>query len=444
MAIRPKCLILIPPSCLYVISASKVGLICALSLIEGFCMETVLTKGEKIIAIIVLLVIALFFVTFYGVHFKSKTSSVQFENSTSIDYNMARPESAYSEYSLSGREHDYTFEGAPPVHKAQNQKTEKKIDKANQAQIAKAAEAKKQEEAKKKQAEKQAEVAKTKAQTKSESEKKLMTATNSDNSDESATDKEADKQSDKQSDKQTDKQNKNSQSNSANVPYAAHQQGQPQNNQSDLGNGVVDPNKANDPNVNKKTFAEWRTLLFAKPTPDNLTLFVGALRKNEITATEYQAMAQDLIDQKDGQQKGLGLMALRAAPSLASLSQLVHLEPEKLSNYQLYAEQSLNAYLQPQNLQYLNQALLTKDKKLIIKSLALLSINLTKFSQGDLTDLHESRGIRSGELIKFSMTNYKSLLPTLAQLVASGDPELSGLAQQTASLIQSSNTLAQN
>lgn len=399
-------------------------------------METVLTKGEKIIAIIVLLVIALFLVTFYGVHFKSKTSSVQFENSTSIDYNMARPESAYSEYSLSGREHDYTFEGAPPVHKAQDQKTEKKIDKSNQAQIAKAAEAKKQEEAKKKQAEKQAGVAKTKAQTKSESEKKLMTATNSDNSDESAIDK--------QTDKQTDKQNKNSQSNSANVPYAAHQQGQPQNNQSDLGNGVVDPNKANDPNANKKTFAEWRTLLFAKPTPDNLTLFVGALRKNEITATEYQAMAQDLIDQKDGQLKGLGLMALRAAPSLASLSQLVHLEPEKLSNYQLYAEQSLNAYLQPQNLQYLNQALLTKDKKLIIKSLALLSINLTKFSQGDLTDLHESRGIRSGELIKFSMTNYKSLLPTLAQLAASGDPELSGLAQQTASLIQSSNTLAQN
>lgn len=185
-------------------------------------------------------------------------------------------------------------------------------------------------------------------------------------------------------------------------------------------------------------------MLFAAPTTENLGLFISAYRKNEVTLTEFQAMAQDLIDQSDLKHKAIGLMALRSVPSLASLSQLAHLQAGSLGNYQSYVEQSVMAYLQPQNLQFLIQALGTKNKTLLSKSLALLSTNLLKFSQGDFAGLVDPRNRREGEVITFSMNSYRSLLPALSQLGSSQEPEFSAQAQQIIALIQTSNNIAQN
>lgn len=391
-------------------------------------MESVLTKGEKAIAIILLLVISLVMTSFSRLSFKSSTTTQnQIESKHEINYTMARPESVYSEYNLDGREQERTYEGLPPsVNPSQNsgQLAAHKPETKKLVPAANAAEAKKKEEAKKKQAEAaKAQTAKvdTKLQENTQTAQQVQDPLVSSEAERTKTDPQA-----------TNSRNNINQHNTGQAAVSNP--------------NVADPNadQQNQQDANKKTFTQWRTLLFEKPTPENLALFITALHKNEITNTEYQAMAQDLVDQNDSHLKSLGLMALRAAPSFASLSQLVHLEPAKLGSYQQYAEQSLNAYLQPQNIQYLNQALLTKDKKLIVKSLMLLSLNLTKFSQGDFTGMHDSRSVRSGEVTKFSMTNYKPLLPALAQLSTSSDPELSGMAQQTASLIQSYNTIAQN
>jgi hypothetical protein len=155
-------------------------------------------------------------------------------------------------------------------------------------------------------------------------------------------------------------------------------------------------------------------------------------------------MAQDLVDQTDPKLKALGLMALRALPSLTSLSQLVYLNAASIGAYQAYVDQTILAYLAPQNITYLSQALLTQDKALKVKVLTLLSVNLTKFSQGDLTGLEDPRSRRDGEATVFSMANYRSLVPVLAQLLKSQDQELAALASQVTSVIQSSNNLAQN
>ena len=158
-----------------------------------------------------------------------------------------------------------------------------------------------------------------------------------------------------------------------------------------------------------------------------------------------QVLAQDLLDQNSESLKGLGLYALRATPSLASFSQLVHIEAEVSETYKSYIQQAYLSYLQPQNMGVLNQALQTKDKVLVLKSLNLLSINLQKVVKGDFTAFADPRnGRESGPGDSVSMTSFKGLISALSSLGLSQDQELAPLAQQVISYIQSTNTVAQN
>lgn len=374
-------------------------------------METNLTRTERTIAITAVAAISVFFVMFLKVNNRTQSTSSQFESGSAIDYKMARPEEAYSEYTLDGREIDESYEGLPV------KEVKDKLDKKKQELIAKQnAETKKKEELKKK----QAQAAKAQAQQQQvakqaiEQRGQLLAGEKSRSPDA--------------------RDSVNSNNNYASGEYS--------NNTAPV--AKTDDKAANPEDKKKKTFAEWRTLLFASPTPENFALFLAAFRKSEVTGEEYYAMAQDLVEQTDTKQKGLGLMALRSVPSLTSLSQLAHLSTVAVGNYQSYVDQTYLSYLAPQNIGYLSQALGTKDKVLIVKTLTLLNVNLTKFSQGDLGGLTDPRNRREGEVVTFTMASYRSLVPVLAQLLTSQDQELATLAQQVTSVIQSSNNIAQN
>ena len=363
-----------------------------------------LTKSERTIAVIALVIIAVFVAMFIQLARGSKSEPL-FTSGSTIDYTMARPEQAYSEYTLEGRELDQSYEGLP-----QSQNPVQLNKKKKELIAKKAAETKKKEDVKKKQVV-QARVQETKIREKLQNQK--------------STERNRERAESKTETRPVNNVNNQNNGNATAAPPAPG----------------ADNRAAAKP---KKTYTEWRNQLFAAPTAENLALFIAAYRKNEVSVTEFQAMAQDLVDQSDGKLKAIGLMALRSAPSLASLSQLVHLPATSLGSYQSYIEQSIVSYLQPQNIQYLNQALATKDKVLVAKSLNILSANLTKFSQGDLASLVDPRNRREGEVVTFSMNSYRALLPVLGQLGSSQDPEFSALAQQITALIQTYNNVAQN
>ena len=104
-----------------------------------------LSKGEKAIALSAVAVIAVFFAAFTQLNKRSKVDST-FETDSKINYNMARPEQPYSEYTIEGREIDQYYEGLPESQR------EKAMSKRKKDLIAKKqAETKKKEEQKKKQ-----------------------------------------------------------------------------------------------------------------------------------------------------------------------------------------------------------------------------------------------------------------------------------------------------
>jgi len=379
-------------------------------------MKNLLSRNEKTFTL-VLVIVAVPLVAFFSLFFQAGSGSgpqSQFVTAETIDYRMARPDQAYSEYNLSGREIEMSLIGLV------KKKVSEIKDKFSGKKEKMIAEQQKKEQAAKKQAAQKKEKAKTLGGL-----SKTVTRT------------------------ETDAKSRSQSANDASTePYDRGS-----NEEAVYGGGTVAAPAAQPVNQNtaetqaksnKKTVAEWQALLLSAPTAESLSQLLSAFRKNELTMAEYQALAQTLLSQESDQSKALGLMALRAVPSLESLSQLVYLDVSANASFSAYVQQSINAYLMPQNIQYLNSALSSLDRVLISKSLVLLNENLSRFLQGDLSNLSEARNLRDGRVAVFSIEDYRSLIPALQQLGASPDSELSGLAQQVAAMIQTTNNVASN
>ncbi len=377
-------------------------------------MQTSLNRNEKMIALLALVALLGVILTFLHINFRTSPSVSQIDTRSQINYKMARPEEGYSEYSLDGREIDRTYEGLV----SKQAKAAKKDALAKPIAVAAKSDSKKIEAAKKAaQAQTQARSAQSAAQA-----KRLVDA-KANQSPRNAYGKQEDSNPSVADTSPRDRV----------VLPAAAQAAPPI---------AADPASAQ---PKKKTYAEWRSLIFAKPTQEAINAFLAAYHKGDVTATEVQAMSQDLIDQNSESLKGLGLYALRATPSLASFSQMVHVETEMSATLKTYIQQAYISYLQPQNVGYLNQALQTKDKVLVLKSLNLLSVNLQKVTKGDYTSFTDPRNGRdSAAPDVVPLSNFSGLVAALTTLGSSQDSELAPLAQQVVSYIQSSNHVARN
>lgn len=387
-------------------------------------METNLNRNEKVLALVFVGAILGFVALFLQINFRSNASVSQIDNGMQVNYTMARPEEGYSEYSLNGREIDHAYEGL-----VQKQQANKATAAKTAAAKPKTAAEKKAEDIKKKaeQAQKATALARSQAQARYQAQV-------------------AEQARQKALAEQRSRSNAMTTDHNGSPSPASDSPSQGSGVTTDKTSNPNDPAVPEDLKKNKKTYAQWRSQIFAQPTRENISAFLEAHRKGEITSTEVQAMAQDLLDQNDENLKGLGLYTLRSTPSLASLSQLVHVQAQVNATYKTYVDQALLAYLQPQNVGYLNQALQTKDKTLIAKTLSLLSTNLPNVAKGNSAAILDPRSGRmaSASSSTITMNSFTSLLPALNSLASSQDQDFTSVAQQVISYIQSANTVAQN
>jgi hypothetical protein len=359
---------------------------------------TGLIRNEKFYIIVALVVVAAFLTSFKKIHFKGP--SARFDTVESIDYKMARTEQGYAGYSLDGREVDEQYEGLKPKEIA---------------------------------AKKIAAAAKTKANT-----KKAVVATDKKQAS-AVTQAKAAQLAIAHHQAVIGNSKKSASTINSNYDAYAKSGYTPQANSTTAADAGTDQVK-DDATKNKKSFAQWRSEIFASPTKETMTSFITAFRKGEVSATEYQAMAQDLLDQSDASMQGLGLMALRAQPSLASLSQLVHVESKLAASQKTYVQQAYLSYFQPQNIVFLNQALQTTDKVLLTKSLSLLTTNLPKIKTGDVSAYIDGRNLREAASVSVSINNFAGLLTALTALSANPEASISNEARNIASLIKSNAT----
>ncbi len=366
---------------------------------------TSLNRNEKIFATLGLAAIIVFLVTFAKIANKPHVVS-QFETNEAINYQMERPEEAFAGYSTEGREIDDQFEGLKKaIVKTLNTKT----------LPAKGA------------------AAKASATTKSTAVKKPAPAsTKNKNLVILAAAADA---------KAALARSESVQSESA--PESADNNRIPQRYDYSQDTNSGHPESSVNPDAkNKKSFSQWRAEVYEKKSKEIITAFITAHRAGTVTAAEFQAMAQDLIEQEDAQLKGLGLMALRAQPSMASLSQLAHIQPQLSPELQDYVEKAYLAYLQPQYLGVFNQVFQSKNKKLVLKSLSILGASMQKIKNGDTSAFLNARQRRDADAPQISVDQFRPLLPSLTAISQLQEPDVSPMASQVASLIQSSSRIA--
>lgn len=366
-------------------------------------MDLSTTKNEKLIALIGISLTAIVLVTFGRLNNKPKSLS-QFDTNQIINYEMARPQEVFADYTLDGREIDSHYEGLEGAVNLKGSEKALALAKSNKLAAAKASVAKPTNPIKNQKVADLKKPVTSKAAATASVVLKTETAAEAD---------------------------------VLNLQKNQSQYQQP------LNSGTTGTELNTEPAVkDKKTYSKWRTEIFANPNKEILSLFITAHRKGDVTATELQAMAQELIEQEDIQIKGLGLMVLRSQPSMASLSQLVFAQEQLPVALQSYVEQAYAVYLQPQYVFVFADVFQSKNKKLIVKSLSILSSNLQKIRNGDFTALTDARNRRDADAPVITVNNFKDLLPSLTRISESQEPEMSGPATQVVGFIKNNVNLA--
>ena len=290
-------------------------------------MQTTLARNEKLLLGAIVSFVVLFICLFSQISMKQEIASGIIPNAGFINYEMGRPLSEnISEYSLEGRDVDHIYEGLKA--KAAAQLADIKTGELKKAELKK----------------------KVVAAPKSQAQVKPLPA---------AATKAVPAPVIAASAPSEAYSSKSSSNNNANRTNYS-------NSQPDtVGRTAA---KTEEIIKSKKTYAQWRTLIFATPTRESIASFIDSYRKGEVTLTEYQLMAQELLLQTGEKYQGLGIYVLRSQPSLQSLSQLTHLSKADLSvPIQTYLNEAVAAYMQESNISVLNQALQTSDKILITK-----------------------------------------------------------------------------
>jgi hypothetical protein len=357
------------------------------------------TQSDKILISICLAAVVV--IVYSLAHFR--TAQVKFSKNdvSQINYEMTKLQNSENLYSLENREIEMDYKALEAKKAAAQAQAKKSTDKANKV-TAPAAQA----------AVQNAMAQQVEAQRKALALKRLQSQTVS--------------QSAPATSAQNEKDPKNT--NTAQEQYKA------------LDNTVV----AETPAVDKKSFEQWKSEIFAAQSKEAIAKLVAALKKGELTNEEFQKLVSEMIASKDDKMVGLALYALRSAPSYASYVQLVKLQGNVNSNYTAYVQQSLMAYNQNANLSILKQSLSSKDKQVVMKTLEIIKSGVTSVKSGEVSGLVDSRGVRDTAAAQFSLTNYLSFLPVLQQLASSNDQEIVNLANQNITLIDDPQYIAAN
>jgi hypothetical protein len=205
------------------------------------------------------------------------------------------------------------------------------------------------------------------------------------------------------------------------------------NNGKTVATPTDDANAPTDPNADKKdnkttvSLAEWRKILMAQPTTENVNKFLTAFHNRELTAHDFYQLSQELILTKEKSHQAAGLYALQGVNSATSFAivakQLDILTPENHPT----GQQILLAYSQPNRLIYLAQDLQTSDPVVVKRAAESITAGLELAKSGHaLQDPRTARG--TGVTGASAIQPYNQFVPFFEHWKQNGDPTQMSLA----------------
>lgn len=180
---------------------------------------------------------------------------------------------------------------------------------------------------------------------------------------------------------------------------------------------------------------QWKALLLAEPTYDNMKKLMAAFSNKEIDEGNFYRIVQSLIENQNPQIQSVGLYGAQGFPSVQSFTMIVKNEDILTGNSKKFAEQILLAYNQPQTVNVLGQVLRVNDEAVVMKAGEVILAGIQKYKNGE--SVSEGNRTSRGSVGIKSASQYSVLVPTLQQLAGHASASVVQLANSVLSQIQS-------
>lgn len=191
----------------------------------------------------------------------------------------------------------------------------------------------------------------------------------------------------------------------------------------------------------KKTVEQIKTEFMAAPSREAMMALVASYKKNEVNAADFYQLQSELLESQNETLVGHALYGMRLTPSIESFSMMAQYQPVATPAYQTYIEEALISYNQTSQINVLKSVIGSGDKVVVLKALKVVETGINNIKNGTVSQLVDSRNRRETTYSNFSLQNYVTLLPVIAQaLAASQDNELSASLELIKNLINDNNT----
>ncbi len=206
-------------------------------------------------------------------------------------------------------------------------------------------------------------------------------------------------------------------------------------NQQNQNNNNTDKNAKDDQKKDGRSPDQWRALLLAEPTYENMKALMAAYSDKQIDDGNFYKIIQSLLENQNAQTQSVGLYGAQSFPSVQSFSLIVKSEDVLSGNSKKFAEEILLGYNQPQSISILGQVLRSNDDAIVMKAGDVILAGIQKYKKGE--SISEGNRTTRGDVKIRSASQYSVLIPILQQLSANQNTPVSQLAGSVLSQIQS-------
>lgn len=189
-----------------------------------------------------------------------------------------------------------------------------------------------------------------------------------------------------------------------------------------------------DAKQNALSGSQWRALILAQPTSENISKLVDAYQSREVDDDTFYTIVTDLFRDNKVEHQQLGLAALRSVYNEKSFAVTAQYMDSLAPEVQTSAQSYLLSYTGSGRLNILMSALQSSNKETVATAVEVV-VNGYKSSKSGATPLTDPRTAR-GDVNTNSTNNYSKFVPIFRQLAQSPDAMIAGLANSALSEIQ--------
>lgn len=198
--------------------------------------------------------------------------------------------------------------------------------------------------------------------------------------------------------------------------------------------GGSDKNPTTAQDKNNMSGDQWRALLAAQPTKENVAKLLQAYEAKEIDDQAFYTIVTDLYRNNKSEVQLLGLAAVKSVYSVKSFSLTAEYYDQLAKDVQAQVHTYLMTYAATPRLPILAAALKSSNSNVVETAMevvlqghknAMAGVNLN-------TDPRNARG----DVQTNSVSGYSKFIPIFQQLALSSDPAIAGLANTALSQIQ--------